>query len=76
MQLQVFFEIIEQCSEDDLRKLQTAIGRVSLEVAALIHNQQTQHECQMWEDLKRILKTKFSTTINFYRAWQEIDCEV
>ena len=73
-QLQIFFELIEQCSNDDARRVQIAKGRVSAELAALIHNHQTLHGCTTWEALKQLLKSQFSTEVNFDRAWQEIDC--
>ncbi len=72
-QLQIFFELVEQCSDDDLRRVQVAKGRVSSELAALIHNHQTRYQCNTWGDLKQLLKTELSTDVNFDRAWQEID---
>ncbi len=72
-QLQIFFELVEQCSEDEMRRLQVAKSRVSSELAALIHNQQSKHNCNTWEELKNILRNEFATDVNFDRAWQEID---
>ena len=72
-QLQIFFELVEQCSDSDLRRVQIAKSRVSPELAALIHNHQTQHHCDTWVDLKQLLRTEFSTDVNFDRAWQEMD---
>lgn len=71
--LQIFFELVEQCSEDDHRRVQIAKGRVSSELAALIHNRQTSHLCNTWPELKLLLKTEFSTDVNFDRAWQDIN---
>ena len=73
-QLQIFFELIEQCSNDDARRVQIAKGRVSTELAALIHNHQTLHGCTTWATLKQLFESQFSSEINFDRAWQEIDC--
>ena len=56
-QLQIFFELVEQCSDSDLRRVQIAKSRVSPELAALIHNHQTQHNCDTWVDLKQLLRT-------------------
>ena len=72
-QLQIFFELIEQCSDNELRRVQIAKARVSSELAALIHNHQTHHQCNTWKDFKQLLTTEFSTDVNFDRAWQEID---
>ncbi len=71
--LQIFFELVEQCSGDDRRRVQIAKGRVSSELAALIHNRQTSHQCNTWPELKLLLKTEFSTDVNFDRAWQDIN---
>ncbi len=42
-QLQIFVELVEQCSDDDLRRVQIAKGRVNSQQAALIHDHQTRH---------------------------------
>ena len=74
-QLQIFFELVEQCSAEDSVRVQVAKSRVSAEIAALIHNHQTLHACKTWETLKKLLKTQFSTEVKFDRAWQDIDSE-
>lgn len=74
-QLQMFFELVEQCSTDDSKRVQVAKSRVSAEIAVLIHNHQTLHGCNNWKTLKELLKTQFSTEVNFDRAWQVIDSE-
>ncbi len=67
-QLQIFFELVEQCSEIDARRVQIAKGRVSTEIAALIHTHQTLHTCNTWDSLKGLLNNQFSKEINFDRA--------
>ena len=42
-QLQIFFELVEQCSDNDVRRVKIAKERVSPKIAALIHNHKTQH---------------------------------
>ncbi len=69
--LQIFFELVEQCSEEDQRRVQIAKGRVSSELPALIHNRQSSYQCRTWQELKLLLKTEFSTDVNFDRAWKE-----
>ena len=64
-----------QCSNDDSKRVQIAKGKVSAELAAHIYNHQTLHGCTTWEALKLLLKSQFSTEVNFDRAWQEIDSE-
>ncbi len=72
-QLQIFFESVEECTEEDLRRVQIAKRRVSPELAALIHNRQTTLRCNTWRELKQLLEAEFATEIDFDRAWQEID---
>lgn len=74
-QLQIFIELVEQSSTEDTHRVQIAKSRVSGELAALIHNQQTLHNCYTWNQLKQLLLTKFSKEVNFDRAWREIDAE-
>ncbi|RUM27881.1 MAG: hypothetical protein DSY42_09270 [Aquifex sp.] len=71
--LQMFFELIEQCSDDDQTRVQVAKGRVSSELAMLVHNNQLKNRCKTWLELKRFLKTEFAVDVNLDRAWQEIE---
>ncbi len=71
--LQIFFELVEQCSEIDATRVQIAKGRVSTEIAALIHNHQTLHNGNTWNSLKELLNNQFSKEVNFDRAWQDTD---
>ena len=71
--LQIFFELVEQCSNLDARRIQIAKGRVSAEIAALIHNHQTLHACDTWSKLKTLLNSHFSKEVNFDRAWQDVN---
>ncbi len=72
-QFQIFFELVEQYSEIDAKRVQIAKGRVSTETAALIHNHQTLHNCNAWDSLKGLLNNQFSKEVNFERAWQDTD---
>ncbi len=74
-QLQIFFELVEQCSVVDTTRVQIAKGRVSPEIAAIIHNHQTLHNCNSWDSLKELLNSHFNKEVNFARAWQNINCE-
>ncbi len=46
-----------------------AKGRVSTEIAALIHNHQTLHNCNSWDTLKELLNRHFNKEVNFDIAW-------
>ncbi len=74
-QLQIFLELVEQCSVIDTTRVQIAKGRVSTEIAALIHNHQTLHNCNSWDSLKELLNSYSNKEVNFDRAWQNIDSE-
>ncbi len=74
-QLQIFFELLEQCSVIDTTRVQIPKRRVSTETAALIHNHQTLHNCNSWDSLKELLSSHFNKEVNFDRAWQYIDSE-
>ncbi len=59
----------------DTTRVQIAKGRVSPEIAALIHNHQTLHKCNSWGSLKELLNSHFNKEVNFDRAWQNINSE-
>ncbi len=59
---------MEQCSEIDARRVQIAKGRVSIEIAGLIHSHQTLHNCNTWDNIKGLLNNQFNKEINFDRA--------
>ncbi len=49
--------------------------RVSNELAALIHNHQTLHNCNTWDSIKRLLNSHFNKEINFDRVWKDTNSE-
>ncbi len=71
--LQMFFDLIEKCSDEDETRVQVAKGRVSSELAILIHNNQSKRRCKTWLELKDFLKIEFAVDVNLDRAWQKID---
>ncbi len=74
-QLQIFYEQVEQCSEIDARRVQIAKGRVSTEIAALIHNHQILHNCNTWNSIKGLRNSHFNKEINFDRASKDTNSE-
>ncbi len=73
--LQIFFEQVEHSSEIDARRVQIAKGRVSNEIAALIHNYQILHNCNTWDSIKGLLNSHFNKEINIDRAWKDTNSE-
>ncbi|KAG0721231.1 hypothetical protein GWK47_046871 [Chionoecetes opilio] len=71
--LQMFFELIEQCSSSDATRIQIAKGRVSSELSILIHNYQTNHKIETWAALRNLFETEFATEVSVDRAWQELE---
>ncbi len=70
-----FLEQVEQCSEIEATRVQITKGRVSTEIAALIHNHQTLHNCNTWDSIKGFLNSHFNKEINFDRAWKDTNSE-
>ena len=71
--LQIFFEQVEQTSQCDEERVQIAKGRLSSDLAVLIHNAQGKRVCLTWHDLKFILRTEFPETISLDQAWEQLD---
>ncbi len=71
--LNLFFDLVEQCSADDGDRVKVAKTRVNTELAMLIHNQQEKNECQSWEELKKFLKTRFAAEVTLDTAWQHFE---
>ncbi|KAG0728868.1 hypothetical protein GWK47_031564 [Chionoecetes opilio] len=71
--LQMFFELVEQCSSSDATRIQVAKGRVSSELAILIHNYQTNQKIETWAALRNLFQTEFATEVSIDRAWQELE---
>ncbi|KAG0709960.1 hypothetical protein GWK47_023746 [Chionoecetes opilio] len=71
--LQMFFELVEQCSSSDTTLIQIAKGRVSSELAILIHNNQTYQKIESWAALRNLFQTEFATEVSIDRAWQELE---
>ena len=73
LSLELFFEMVELCSSQDVIRVQVTKSRVSQELANLIHNQQIHGRCQTWKEVCTLLEREVSTEVNFDRAWKEID---
>ncbi|KAG0712106.1 hypothetical protein GWK47_019181 [Chionoecetes opilio] len=71
--LQMFFELVEQCSSSDATRIQIAKGRVSSELAILIHNYQTNQKIETRAALRNLFQTEFATEVSIDRAWQELE---
>ena len=71
--LQMFFELVEQCSNDDTTRIQIAKGRVAPELATLIHSNQLNGKVDTWLALKIFFQTEFATDVTIDRAWQELE---
>ena len=71
--LGIFFDLIEQVSDQDEERVRIAKTRVSPELTLLIQNQQRQGKVNTWEQVKECLQAGFAQDLNFDRAWQEID---
>jgi len=71
--LQIYFELIEQCSPDDGIRVQIAKSRLGSELAMLVHNCQAKGRCSIWKDLREFLRTEFAVDVNVDRAWQDLD---
>ena len=71
--LQIFFELVEQCSNDGSTRVQIAKSRLSQNLAVLIHNKQAKNKCKTWVDFRQLLCTEFAVSVNLDRAWQELD---
>ncbi|KAG0712916.1 hypothetical protein GWK47_017372 [Chionoecetes opilio] len=71
--LQMFFELIEQCSSSDATRIQIAKGRVCPEFSILIHNYQANLKVETWSALKNLFVTEFTTEVSVDRAWQELE---
>ena len=71
--LQIFFELVEQCSNDGSTRVHIANSRLSQNLAVLIHNNQAKNKCKTWADFRQFLCTEFAVSVNLDRAWQELD---
>ncbi|KAG0724109.1 hypothetical protein GWK47_041311 [Chionoecetes opilio] len=71
--LQMFFELIEQCSSDDTTRIQIAKGRVNSELSILIHNYQANHKVETWAALRNLFETEFAIEVSVDRSWQELE---
>ncbi|KAG0720343.1 hypothetical protein GWK47_006833 [Chionoecetes opilio] len=71
--LQMFFELIEQCSSSDATRIQIAKGRVCSELSILIHSYQTNHKVETWATLRNLFETEFTTEVSVDRAWQALE---
>ncbi len=69
--LQIFFDLVEQCSPYDEARIRIAQGRVSPELAVLIHSHQA--TLQTWIAFQDFFRTEFAVEVNVDRAWQELE---
>lgn len=73
--LAVFFEGVEQCSQDDRDRVQIAKSRVSSELAMLLHNRQQKGSSTTWAEVKHFFRSEFAVDVNIDRAWQELEMQ-
>ena len=71
--LQIFVELVEQCSSQDDDRVRIAKSRVSSDLAILIHNNQANKKISSWPTLKTFLREEFNIEFNVDRAWQELE---
>ena len=71
--LQIFFEAVERCTDDDSSRVVIAKSRLSSELAMLIHNNQAKWKCNTWMSFCHFLKTEFAVDVNVDRAWSELE---
>ncbi len=71
--LNIFFDLIEQCTPNDEERVRVAKSRMEAELTVMLMNKQKQGECHKWAELKLFLRTEFAADMNFDRAWQEIE---
>ena len=71
--LQMFIELVEQVTDDDLTRVTVAKSRLGSEIAMLIHNQQQKVRSFTWPSLCNFLRTEFTLDVNIDRAWQDLD---
>lgn len=71
--LQMFFELVEQCSSNPQTRLEIAKSRVDGDLAVMIHTAQRQREITSWKELKEYLTQEFGVEMNFDQAWRQSD---
>lgn len=71
--LNIFFDLIEQCSPDDEERVRIAKSKMEPELTVTLMNKQAQGQCNTWAELKLFFRTEFAADMNFDRAWQEIE---
>ena len=71
--LQIFFEAVEKCTDDDSTRVMIAKSRLSSELAMLIHNNQAKSRCTTWISFCDFLRNEFAVDVNVDRAWQELE---
>ena len=71
--LNQFFDLIENCVDNDHLRLQVAKSRVDINLVALI--QDAGKRIRSWEALKQFLTIELSVEFNQDRAWQELEAQ-
>ena len=73
VRLQMFFELVEQCHDQDDERVQIAKSRVSPDLAILIHNSQSSHTITSWATFKAFFQKEFAVDYSVDRAWQQLE---
>lgn len=66
--ISIFFDIVEQCTEDDDTRVQIVKSRVMSDLAMLLYNSQSKGKCNSRGGIKRFLENEFAADINLDRA--------
>ena len=63
--LQMFFEAVEQCTDDSSSRLDVAKSRVDGDLAVMIHTAQRQGDIRTWQEFKSFFTREFGMEMNF-----------
>ena len=74
--LSIFYDVIEQVTDDDKDRVRVTKTRLSLEMALLLQNYQSKGKCRTWAEVKEFFRTEFVADVNCDRALQEIEKQV
>ena len=69
--LQMFFEAVEQCTQDSDLRLKIAITQMDVKLSVMVHNARQQTRIRTWGDLKQFLKSEFEVKFDFFQAWHQ-----
>lgn len=71
--LQMFFKLVKQCSDSDATRVQIAKGRLSPELAILVHSNQAARKISTWASSQVYFRVVFTVEFSADRAWQELE---